>query len=67
MLFTMPNCARSLLALGVVAGANACLQAKLELSPDDSPVVLSKLTLNAQDPSQRGTFTVRTKIGRAHV
>jgi dienelactone hydrolase len=45
-------------ALGLVLAG--CLVAPLKLSKDDSAEMLSGLTLSADDPGQRGRFSVRT-------
>lgn len=47
------------LFLGSLVLATACLQAPLKVSPDDSGVVLSRLSLTLPDPSQRGPLAVR--------
>lgn len=47
------------LLIAAVVLTTACTQA-LQLSKDDSPVVLSHQTLNAPNPGLRGSFTVKT-------
>ena len=49
----------ALLALPVIGILGACA-APLRLARDDSPVVLAHHLLSAPDPSQRGSFRVRT-------
>jgi dienelactone hydrolase len=50
---------RRVLLLGLALGAAGCIVAPLKLSRDDSGVVLANLTIDAPDPSQRGSLAVR--------
>ncbi|MCC6928435.1 MAG: hypothetical protein IT359_05515 [Gemmatimonadaceae bacterium] len=51
----------SLVAGAVLAGITAgCLAAPLKLSKDDSNVVLSRQLIPAPDPSQRGTYAIKS-------
>ena len=47
------------IALTIAATAIGCSQ-PLKLMKDDSPTVLSQQTISAQNPAERGTFTVKT-------
>lgn len=44
---------------GLLLLSLGCLQAPLKVSPDDSPRVLSALSIKAPDPSQRGPLAVQ--------
>ncbi|MBK8062463.1 MAG: hypothetical protein IPK33_32465 [Gemmatimonadetes bacterium] len=44
----------------LAAGLLGCLAAPLKLSRDDSGTVLARQSLTAPDPSQRGTYAIRT-------
>ncbi|MEP7383946.1 MAG: hypothetical protein ABI910_19855 [Gemmatimonadota bacterium] len=50
----------TILALIAAISTAGCLTTKLKLTPDDSPVVLSRQLITAPDPGTHGTFVVRT-------
>ena len=56
------HAALALAVASLLLGAAACIRQPLELTKNDSPVVLSHQSITAPNPGQPGTYAVRTLV-----